>query len=159
MKKFFNIILIILGVALIGVCVDLTTNKLAKTDYNSLDAVDREAIAELCGMTELFKDRRGCSDVWSENYNLRDYKAVVTRKLGIIKGTTYAVNLNVSKNIFAQQIIMPDEYSDIAVYRFAYFTPFTFSLYNNKSDTFSATSSSRLISIFSPVSLLPRIAT
>ena len=144
MKKLFNLILIILGVVLIVVCVDLTTNKLLKTDYNDLDVSDREAIAELCDMTELFRERSGCEEVWIDEYNLRNYKAVITRRFGFLKGYTYAVNMTASRNIFAQQIIMPEEYSDIAVYRFAYLTPFTFSLAGNDDGGFTDVNGERV---------------
>ncbi len=127
-KRILNVLLIVFGVLLIAACADLMTNKLVSADFESLNETDRSAIEELCEMTALFDDKYGCEDVWNSSYNLRDEACVITRRYGMLKGYTYAVNMTAPKSIFAQRIEMPDDYSDIPVYRFAYLTPFTFSL-------------------------------
>lgn len=127
-KKLFNLILILLGVALIVICADLVSNKLGKTSFVQLDETDKNAIEELCQMTALFDDKYGNEDIWTEDYNLRNESCVITRRFGFVKGYTYAMNMNAPKCLYAQRIKMPEEYNDIPVYRFAYLTPFTFKL-------------------------------
>lgn len=127
-KKLLNIILILFGVILIVFCADLVINKLVHTDLSQLDETDRAALEEICSMTELFDDKYGNDTVWTEDYNLRNEPVVITRNYGLIKGSTYAVNMTFTKNIFAQRIKMPDEYSDIPVYRLSYLYPQSFKL-------------------------------
>ena len=126
-KKFFNVLLIVFGILLIIVCADLLTNKLVNTQLSSLDETDRGAIEELCDMTALFDVKYGNEKVWDNRYDLRYNSAVITRTYGLVKGYTYSVNMNVGSSIFAQRLELPDKYKDIAVYRYAWLTPFTFS--------------------------------
>ena len=128
MKKFLNVLLILVGAALIVFCGDLVSNKLINVSYYSLDADDKAAIDELCSLTKQFDVRYGSDMVWNEDYNLRDYACVITKRGEFIKGSTYAVNFQCPKGAFSQKIDMPAEYDDISVYRLAYFTPETFAL-------------------------------
>lgn len=131
-KKILNIILILFGVILIVVCADLMVNKLWHTDFSSLDETDKGALEELCSMTALFDERYGNDEVWTEDYNLRSEPCVLTRRYGMIKGSTYTVNMKVTRSIFMQRIKMPDEYYDIPVYRVSYLYPLTFSLFGKE---------------------------
>lgn len=131
-KRILNVLLILLGVMLIAVCADLMSNKLGNTDFESLNEIDRGAIEEVCRMTALFDDKYGNEEIWTEDYNLKKEACVITRKYGLLKGYTYAVNMSAPKCLYAQRITMPEDYSDIPVYRFSYFMPFTFSLANSE---------------------------
>lgn len=136
-KKFFNILLILFGIVLIAICADLMTNKLTRTEFKDLDETDRGAIEELCEITSLFDDEYGNENIWNDSYNPRNNASMITRRYGMVKGSTYAVNLSVTKNMFAQRITMPEEYSDIPVYRFSYLTPFTFALAKKEDSGFT----------------------
>ena len=142
-KKLLNILLIMFGVILIIFCADLVVNKLAKTELDALDETDKAAIEELCAMTELFDDKYGNDSVWTEDYNLHKQPVVITRRYGLVKGSTYAVNMTFSKNVFAQRIKMPDEYSDIPVYRLAYLYPQTFELAKLEDGVFTEVAETR----------------
>lgn len=128
LKKLLNVLLIIIGIILIVFCVDLIINKTANKTYTELGSVDRDAITEMCSIISLFDDRKGNDDVWNTNYNLSDTGCIITKTYGSLKGTSYAVNVDLSGNIFAQKITLPEEYSDIPVYRLSYFAPQTLSL-------------------------------
>ena len=41
----------------------------------------------------------------------------------MLKGSSYVINSDVSDSLFAQRIEMPNQYKDIAVYRFSYLSP------------------------------------
>lgn len=127
-KKILNVLLILIGAALIIFCADLVTNKLVNVSYYSLDTTDKEAIDELCRLTKQFDVRYGSDVVWNDDYNLRDYACVITRKGEFVKGRTYAVNFDCPKGAFSQKIDMPAEFDDIPVYRLSYFMPDTFEL-------------------------------
>lgn len=122
-KKVLNVVLILVGVCLIVVCCDLVLNKAFKTSLADIDETDRAAVEELCGIIEEFDPKYGSDYVWTENFNMRQCSFVITRQLGLVRGRTYVVNMKVSKDMFAQKIKMPDEYSDISVYRLSYFSP------------------------------------
>ena len=144
-KKVLNIVLILIGVCLIAFCADLMSNKLSKTKLEQLDETDRSAVEEICGIISQFDEKYGNDDVWTENYNPNNYSFVITRRLGFVKGRTYAVNMNISKDIFAQKIDMPEEYSDISVYRIAYFAPETFALSRYDSPDFTQFKDNRVL--------------
>ena len=125
-KKVLNILLILFGVCLIVVCCDLVLNKAYQADLSKVDETDRAAVEELCSMISEFDSKYGSDYVWTENYNLRKCSFVLTRELGFARDRTYVVNLKLSKDITAQELKMPDEYSDIKVYRLSYFAPAAF---------------------------------
>lgn len=134
LKKLLNIFLIIIGIALIVFCIDVASNKLINNTFDDLSSLDREAIGELCEIDMLFDNKRGNSDIWDIKYNLSDVGCVISRKYGMLKGHSYAVNIDLSGNIFAQRIEMPTEYDEIAVYRFSLFAPQMFSVMTSKND-------------------------
>lgn len=123
LKKTANVLLILFGIVLILLCADLLTNKTVNTSYDALGATDRDALDEICGIISLFDERKGNPDIWDESYNLSDTGCVLVRGYGPLRGYCYVVNTSLPANIFSQRIDMPENYSDITVYRMALCTP------------------------------------
>lgn len=144
MKKVLNLLSIVVGIALIIVCADLVSNKLSKTKLTELDEIDRNAIEELCQMNALFDEKYGSDEIWNENYNMRDYSAVITRKEDVGKGRTYVINMTLNRNVFAQKIDLPSEYDGIPVYRLSYLAPETFKLAKIEQPCFETVFGSRV---------------
>ena len=133
LKKIGNIILILLGAALILICADLLTNKAANKTFNDLSEPDREAITEICRIADCFDYETGNETIWDVSYNPSGTVFAVIRSYGMFRGYCYVVNASLPTDIFTQKIEMPDEYSDISVYRFALCTPY---LLNTVSSSF-----------------------
>lgn len=131
LKKFLNVVLILIGVVLIIFCVDLVANKTLNKSYSDLSELDQSALAEIGEIVNLFDEDDGNDEIWDSKYNPTDAGFVITRTFGSLKGTSYAVNVDLSGNIFAQKIEMPEKYSDITVYRLSYLAPQTISLFVN----------------------------
>ncbi len=134
LKKMLNVFLIIIGIVLIVLCIDVVSNKLTNNTFDDLSSLDREALEEICEIDSLFDSRKGNDDIWDIKYNLADVGCVISRKYGLLKGYSYAVNVDFSSNIFAQKIEMPNEYDDISVYRFSFLAPQTLALMTSKND-------------------------
>ena len=124
LKKIGNIILIIFGIVLILLCADLLTNKTLNKSYNALNNSDRQAIDEICAVIGLFDKEEGNSDVWNSVYNPANTGCVIIHDYGIVRGYCYVINTTLPANIFSQKIDMPDDFSDINVYRMAMCTPY-----------------------------------
>ena len=129
-KKIFNVLLILIGIMFIVLCADIIVNKTVKTDFDSLSATDRQAIAEICDIVALFDDKKGNSDIWDINYNLYKTGCVIAREHGSLRGRCYLINADANDKIFAQNIKLPDDYDDISVCRFSFCTPGFLELFN-----------------------------
>lgn len=129
LKKILNIILILVSIVLIILCADLLLNKTVKTSYDSLSSTDQTAINQITGVVNLFDDRYGNDDIWSESFNPLKKGYIITKTWGFMKGNSYAVNVDLSGNIFAQKIDMGEGYDGVTVYRLAFCTPQTLNLY------------------------------
>ena len=124
-KKFVNFIMILIGVALIIVCADLVVNKTVNTSYKSLEELDQKAIEDVCEVIALFDSRKGNKEVWNNNYNPKQMGCVLVSNE---TGRAYAVNYNASGHIFTQKMELPDDYSNIMVYRFSHISPLALKL-------------------------------
>lgn len=124
LKKIGNIILIIFGIVLILLCADLLTNKTLNKTYSGLNVTDRQAIEEICTVIDLFDKEDGNPDVWDKVYNPCETGCIIIHDYAAARGYCYVINTTLPANIFSQKIDMPDEYSDINVYRMAMVTPY-----------------------------------
>lgn len=116
LKKLLNFFLIIIGIVFIALCADLIINKTMNTNYKEMDETDRGAVTDVCKVVSAFDKRKGNKYVWNNNYNPGKIGCVI---LSESTGRLYAVNLNASASVFTQKIEMPDEYSEISVYRYS----------------------------------------
>ncbi len=120
LKKIFNVLLILIGVVLIVLCVDLVTNKAVNTSFENLEELDQNAVSDVCDIVSLFDSRKGNKQIWDVNYNPRKQGCIVVSQS---TGRAYAINLDMSGYAYTQKIEMPDDYSDIMLYRFSSFSP------------------------------------
>ena len=127
LKKFLNIVIIILGILFIGVCADMVGNKTMNTSYENLSELDQNAVGDICEVISIFDNKKGNKEVWDIKYNLRDIGCVITNDEDTF-GRSYVVNVDMSGDVTAQKIEMPDNYSDISVYRLADVSPNAVSL-------------------------------
>lgn len=134
LKRLLNVFLIIVGILLIGFCADIVVNKTVNVDYDSFEEVDKTAVAQVAEMFALFDKDEGNDDVWDANYNLADDSVVVTRTYGMLKGRSYVIGGDLSGNIFAVKVDMPEDYSKVPVYRLSVLAPQTLSLFFSDED-------------------------
>lgn len=134
LKKLFNVLIIVIAAVLIVICLDLVLNRTVKTNYTDISSVDRTALSQISDVIVLFDEKYGDENVWSESYNLTEGSYVITRTLGLLKGTTYVINADMSDSIFAQRIEMPSKYGNLPVYRMAMCTPQMLSLFGSSGD-------------------------
>lgn len=118
-KLFIRIPLFIIFIGIIGSTI---FNKFFKTDFNSLNDLDRNMINQLSEVYQTYD--KYTKDIWTEDYDFNNLPLILTpvdKDKGIFHTHSYAIGVDSLENsIFSKEIEIPDEINLPPIYRVSF---------------------------------------
>lgn len=121
-KIFLRIALLFIFLLIIG---GIGVNKLFKTEYSSLNEMDKNMVKQLSEVYETYDNNSG--EIWREGYSFSNIPLVLTpvgKEKGMLHAYSYVVGVDkLEKSIFSKKIEVPEEMNLPPIYRVSFLSP------------------------------------
>ena len=125
--RISKIIWSIICVIALSAVASISANKISVADYKEMSDSDRLMFDALSQVYNVFEQNP--KEIWTENFLLHKRPIVLYDKNGLLRGSTYVVNIDLSKSLHAKKVAMPNDFYGGDVYRVTGIHPSLFALW------------------------------